>query len=107
MTEKDKSEQIALVAKMVLDTIDSVGDFLDIEHAEKCIEKLHSNASTAMAGSIIWGTDKADDAHDRATVYEAFVNLVKARKKQRDNLIKRYDEKQTREMAAEMFGVIL
>lgn len=101
---KQDAQVIADAFSMIVMPLDLTVENLDLEKAEEMLKDMRSNANMAASVSpIIGGMDKAYQRSHEAEVFEAFINLVKARKEQKADFVKRVSDKTARDLIAELF----
>lgn len=85
-------ENVASDLKLMLTIIDLFIDTYEIEGVEKIIENMKEKNSTLQAFPFPETMAKADKMIDQTKVFEAFLNLVKSRIEQRENLMNQSNE---------------
>lgn len=104
---REDTEKVASALCPVLGFVDNILLDYKIETLKEMAENLQDHASTAMSGSILLpdGLERAEDAQDRANVFEAFVNIMEVRDTQRKNVIKRNETAGARDNVGKALGL--
>ena len=82
---KEVSQKIAALITPLINFTDMILDARDIEQIEKLQKAMANNTSTLAALPFPATLNKAEERAYMDSVFRAIIDLLKARKKQRDN----------------------